>query len=131
MGVYKPNGELTWITVNSQPLFRPHELTPYAVVTSFSDITARRRAEEELRRANDRLELAVRGSNIGISDNDMPDGDFWHGRRYFVNIWEQLGYERPEVWTGHETSMALLHPDDRAPLEEALRSYLAGETSKF
>jgi PAS domain S-box-containing protein len=131
MGVYKPNGELTWIAVNAQPLFRAQELTPYAVITSFSDITARRWAEEELRRANARLELAVRGSNIGISDNDMPDGDFRHGRRYFVNIWEQLGYERPDLPHAHETSMGLVHPDDCAPLEEAIRSYLAGETSKF
>src|SRR5262249_31940483 len=60
-----------------------------------------------------------------------PDGDFRHGRRYFVNIWEQLGYERPDLPNGHETSMALVHPDDRAPLEEAIRRYLAGETSKF
>src|SRR5262249_7897795 len=131
MGVYRPNGELTGIAVNAQPLFRAQEHTPYAVVTSFSDITGRRRAEEELRLANARLELAVRGSNIGISDNNMPDGDFRHGRRSFVNIWEQLGYERPDLPTDHETSMALVHPDDRAPLEEAMRSYLAGETSKF
>src|SRR5262249_50049071 len=106
MGVYKPNGELIWIAVNSQPLFRTHELTPYAVVTSFSDITARRRAEEELRLANARLELAVRGSNIGIWDNDMPDGDPRHGRVYFVNVWEQLGYERPDFPLDHEASMA-------------------------
>jgi PAS domain S-box-containing protein len=45
MGVHKPNGELTWISINSQPLFRPGETTPAGVVASFSDITERKRTE--------------------------------------------------------------------------------------
>jgi two-component system sensor histidine kinase/response regulator len=131
IGVYKPDGELTWIAVNSQPLFRTGGHTPYAVVDSFSDITARRRAEEELRLANARLELAVRGSKIGIWEVDTPDGDVRHVRRYYVNVWEQLGYERPDFPTDRETAMAPVHPDDRALIEEAARRYLAGETSTY
>lgn len=49
VGVEKPDGTLAWISVNSQPLFRPNEPMPYAVVASFSDITERKRIEEELR----------------------------------------------------------------------------------
>jgi len=33
--------------------------------------------------------------------------------------------------TDHETGMVLVHPDDRAPLEAAMRRYLAGETGEF
>jgi PAS domain S-box-containing protein len=95
------------------------------------DITPRKQAEEELRHVNTRLELAVRGSNIGIWDIDMPDGDFRHGRGYSVNIWEQLGYERPDSPFDHETAIAPSHPDDRTLQEEAARRYLAGETSKY
>jgi hypothetical protein len=35
MGVHKPNGELTWISVNSQPLFHGNETSPHAIVASF------------------------------------------------------------------------------------------------
>ncbi|HEY9604687.1 MAG TPA: PAS domain S-box protein [Allocoleopsis sp.] len=45
MGIHKSDGTLTWILVNSQPLFRPGETQPNAVVTSFSDITERKQAE--------------------------------------------------------------------------------------
>lgn len=48
MGVHKPNGELTWILINSEPLFLPGETIPHAVVTSFSDITQRKQAEETI-----------------------------------------------------------------------------------
>jgi PAS domain S-box-containing protein len=104
------------------------------VVLVFRDVSQRRRAEEGklLRRVSTRLELAVRGSNIGIWDNDRPDGDPGHGRVYYVNCWEQLGYERPDDFPlEHELGMAVVHPDDRAAVEEAIRSYLAGETSRF
>jgi len=43
MGIHKPDGTLTWISINSQPLKRPNETTPYAVVASFEDITDRKR----------------------------------------------------------------------------------------
>ena len=57
MGVHKPNGELTWIAVNSAPLFRVGESTPHAVVTTFDDITVRRNyestAQKQLAELND------------------------------------------------------------------------------
>jgi PAS domain S-box-containing protein len=48
MGIYKPDGDLTWISINSQPLCDDHGQV-YAAVASFHDITARRNAERELR----------------------------------------------------------------------------------
>ena len=41
MGVHKPDGTLTWLSVNARPLVRSGATTPYAVVSSFSDITER------------------------------------------------------------------------------------------
>ncbi|MBD2628627.1 ATP-binding protein [Trichormus variabilis] len=39
MGIYQPTGELVWLLLNSQPLFQANKTTPYAVVTTFTDIT--------------------------------------------------------------------------------------------
>jgi eukaryotic-like serine/threonine-protein kinase len=64
MGVEKPNGEPTWIWINSQPLFRPGELAPYAVVASFEDITDRKRTEELLKRTAEELERVKRDRGV-------------------------------------------------------------------
>lgn len=49
MGICKADQTLTWISINSQPLFHPHQSIPYAVVTTFADITEQKRAEKMLR----------------------------------------------------------------------------------
>jgi PAS domain S-box-containing protein len=55
MGVHKPDGTLTWITVNAQPLFQPDGRTLAGVVASFEDITDRKRTEELLRQTAEQL----------------------------------------------------------------------------
>ncbi|MEH2352709.1 diguanylate cyclase domain-containing protein [Nostoc sp.] len=54
MGVHKPDGSLTWISINSQPLFESDESKPSAVVTSFTDITDRKQAQIALQQQTER-----------------------------------------------------------------------------
>lgn len=58
LGVYKP--ELIWIIVNSRPIYRAGETMPFSTVISFSDITKRKRMEDDLRRAKEAAESATR-----------------------------------------------------------------------
>ncbi|MBW3585580.1 MAG: diguanylate cyclase, partial [Cyanobacteria bacterium 0813] len=57
MGIHKSDKTLTWISMNSQPLFHLNQSQPYAVVTTFADITERKRAEDMLRHRADRERL--------------------------------------------------------------------------
>jgi Domain of unknown function (DUF4118) len=50
----------------------------------------RRRAEEELRQVNARLDLAVRGSNLAIWECDVPDGRIEDSHLTLSNVWESL-----------------------------------------
>lgn len=52
VGVHRPDGQLCWILVNSQPLVRSGEHAPHAVISSFSDITSLKEAEAHLRHAS-------------------------------------------------------------------------------
>jgi PAS domain S-box-containing protein len=48
MGLLIPDGKQIWITLNTQPMYRPTDPHPYGVVASFTDITEKRRAEAAL-----------------------------------------------------------------------------------
>jgi hypothetical protein len=58
MGVHKPNGELTWISINSGPIFEADGVTLAGVAVSFSDITGRKQTQEALKRTAAELERA-------------------------------------------------------------------------
>lgn len=59
-GVRRPDGTITWISVNSAPVFLPNQERPTGAVSTFTDITEARRQQEllltEMVRTN---ELAV------------------------------------------------------------------------
>jgi len=62
MGVYKLNGSLTWISVNAQPMFHLSEAQPYAVVTSFTDVTDLKQTELALRESEARFQTFMNNS---------------------------------------------------------------------
>jgi PAS domain S-box-containing protein len=95
------------------------------------DITRQKQAEEELRKANDRLAVAVRGSNVGVWENDLAGGDWRTGRLLCTNIMEPLGYPAPESAIDYQTVAASIHPDDRERVERCVRAYFAGETPEY
>ncbi len=48
VGAHRPDGTLVWLSMNSQPLVPDGESGPYAVVTTFRDVTERKRTEAAL-----------------------------------------------------------------------------------
>jgi PAS domain S-box-containing protein len=95
------------------------------------DITERKRVNQALRQANARLDLAVRGSSVGIWENDMGGGDYRSGQLYCINIMEQLGYPAPEDTIDYTAIMAPTPAEDRVRVEAAVRAYFAGETPDY
>ncbi len=55
VGIHRPDGSLVWVSINSQPLVADGETAPYAVVTTFHDITELKRAEQAMRGLNREL----------------------------------------------------------------------------
>jgi len=106
MGVHKPGGELAWISINSQPLLRPGEAKPYAVVASFYDITERKWAEAALRESEERYRLLAENSLDLIELIDL-DGNVMYASpsHYYV-----IGYTPNELV--YQNLFSFVHPDD-------------------
>jgi PAS domain S-box-containing protein len=104
------------------------------VVLVFRDVTQRRRADEAeaLGRANARLEMAVRGSNLAIWECDMPDGIIENSHPTFINVWESLGYDPPTSPTDFASAFAVMvHPDDHERARRESQEYLASDRRDY
>jgi PAS domain S-box-containing protein len=107
------------------------------VVLVFRDNAQRRMAEEAagLRIANERLQLALRGSSVGMFDADLSqDPTSPVGANYTFNFWEPLGYEETGASAGVVSARfhpERWHPEDRSMVREALEAHLAGRSEQY
>ncbi len=135
MGVERPANGRVWLSVNSRPLVHAGEDHPYAVVTSFVDISDIKAAELANRLYRDVLERAARA--IVVTDMDARIDNvnsafvallgysreecignragFYrsnrHDRAFFQQLWQSLkehGEWQGEVWNRRKTGEAIL-----------------------
>ncbi len=60
VGLTRPSGLISWLSINSRPLFRGEDQELYGVVVSFTEITERKLTEETIRREVEAKELERR-----------------------------------------------------------------------
>lgn len=92
MGIQKPNGTRAWLSVNSQPLFHHGERVPYAVVTSFFDLTERKQFEDQraqqfrdTERARSQTRAILDATSEGMT-LVSPDGTFLIVNQRFAEL---------------------------------------------
>ncbi|GGC60684.1 EAL domain-containing protein [Undibacterium terreum] len=82
------------------------------------------RLQAQLRQSEERLSLGFEGSNAGLWDWDIIKGDVYYSP--WIN--QQLGYSAAEISSSPTAFVGLIHPDDRAMAQEALRRHLVANT---
>ncbi|MCB9853652.1 MAG: CHASE domain-containing protein [Phycisphaerales bacterium] len=119
------DGALFWVDAIIAP-FKDADGRIERFVSISHDITERKRSEESLRRATDRLALAVRAGGVGIWDYDVVNNRL---------VWDDQMYRlygiSPDQFDGvYEAWCAGVHPEDRQRGDEEIRNALAG-TKEF
>jgi two-component system, cell cycle sensor histidine kinase and response regulator CckA len=80
------------------------------------DITEHKRAEEAVRRSEERLRQAVRVSNLGIFDHDhRTETVYWSPEERAIHGWEAERAPTVDEFVG------MLHPEDRERIAAAIR----------
>ncbi|MBX6741159.1 MAG: PAS domain-containing protein [Acetobacteraceae bacterium] len=91
------------------------------------DITRRRRAEMELAAANARLEVALRGADLGSWQWDARTGVLEVSARWAA----MLGLELPATGLRVRDWEAMVHPEDLPATRAALNAHLAGASDSY
>jgi PAS domain S-box-containing protein len=114
------DGETIWVEQITQTLMEHDRVVGYQSIGR--DITERKTAEEALRVSEERLELALRGADLGFWDVDLQTGEQIHDQRWA----DMLGYSAEELEPHISTWKNLVHPDDLPKVEKVLKAHLEG-----
>jgi PAS domain S-box-containing protein len=126
--VHDAAGDFHWLRVHGMCV-RSTDGRPLRIAGSVSDIDARKRAEQALRRSEERYQLAVDGSNEGLWDWDL-EGDLLFlspraQRLVLASAGEPLRPRRE--WLVR----IAYHPDDLPQVRRAIAAHLRGATPHF
>jgi PAS domain S-box-containing protein len=122
--VLRPDSTVRWVRATGRMFFAREDgdrPTPVRMVGTLQDVTERREAEEALRESEQRFRLALEGGGMGTFEwNLATDAVLIDGREA-----ELLGRPPEEVVSGEEF-FRNVHPEDVAPLREAVSFAMQG-----
>jgi PAS domain S-box-containing protein len=102
-----PDGSVRWLAARWQA-FKNAAGEPIRLMGINIDVTDRKRMEEELRKSEERLRLAIKATNDAIWDIDLKAGTVSWNDTYSVH------YGRPESADSWQFWIDRIHPGDRA-----------------
>jgi diguanylate cyclase (GGDEF)-like protein/PAS domain S-box-containing protein len=115
----RADGHTVWASL-SVSLVRNSEGEPLYFVAQIQDVTARKDAEEALRRSEGSLAAAQRLAQLGSWALDLETGEmYWSDELYRI-----LGFEPREVVPSYEHFFDSVHPEDKERVENVVREGL-------
>ncbi|MFB2938063.1 PAS domain-containing protein [Aerosakkonemataceae cyanobacterium BLCC-F154] len=98
-----------------------------AVATQLGSHIQRKKTAAALQLSEERLNLAIAASNLGLWDWNISTGEI-----YFNSYWKQmLEYEETEIEGNYTAFEELVHPEDLPQILQILSEHLAGSTDFY
>ena len=85
-------------------------------------------AKEELRESQERLQLVLDATSDGFFDWNLKMNSIFFKS---PDVYTMLGYENNEFYSGYDSYMKLVHPEDRSKAEKIIEDYFAGKKTHF
>lgn len=96
----------------------------YAV---YDDITARKRKDKEIKEIKERLELAIKGANVGVWDWNFKTDEL----DFNQNWANMLGYDIEELENNIKTWRNLVYNGDKENIDTSLKDHFKGEKEYY
>jgi PAS domain S-box-containing protein len=119
------SGKEIWLGQRVQLILENGRIVGFHAVAR--DITNRRRADEALRKSEERYVLATNVARVGVWDWNVQTNEFHLDQ----NIKAILGYSDAEIPNNLEVWSGYVHPDDKQPVMEAFQDHIDGKIPEF
>ena len=84
----------------------------------------RRRVEGQLKLTDERLNLALDSTQVGVYEWNVATGDVI----YSPSVWTSIGYDPAKMSPTADAWAEIMHPDDVAGFRESVQAHFRGET---
>ncbi|MCK9209692.1 MAG: PAS domain S-box protein [Ignavibacteriaceae bacterium] len=121
-----PSGEKIWLRTSKVPL-TDFDGNTIGVLGTYEDITEHKRAEEKLRKSEERLRITLEETQIGTFDWDLMNDVFYVSPTYYT----MLGYKPKDGPADRDEWLNRAHPDDKDVVAEKIRDVINGSESKY
>ena len=122
--VRRRDGTVIWISENARAI-RDDQKALQGFEGTVVEVTARKQAEEALRKSEERYALAALGANDALWDWDVPADRFYVSDRWA----EMIGFQPSELGPRPADWMTRVHPDDRRRLLLQISEHFKGAVS--
>lgn len=98
------------------------DLLDRMILLAIEDVTERVRAEEALRKSEERFQIVARATNDVIRDWDLLTGRVWWNQSFYSTF----GYSDEEIEPALESWTGRIHPDDLERVNRSIRNFIDG-----
>ncbi|MEF3168374.1 MAG: PAS domain S-box protein [Deltaproteobacteria bacterium] len=120
------NGDVVWV-LNYTTILRDEAGNITYYLSYLVDITEWKKSEEALRVSKERLDLVLKGAELGMWDWHIPSGKIVINERWA----EMLGYTPEEIEPKLSSWEKLVHPDDLENVKAILTDHMEGRSPIF
>ena len=92
-----------------------------------TDITDKKQVEQALKLSQERYSLAINAGGVGVWEWNLSQNTLFAD----AALRRMLGYRNQDLLNKFQDLIELIHPDDRDPFTEKMRSYLSGIEPNF
>jgi len=117
----RKDGSLVDISISIAPLPGSKPMMT-GIVAVVADISDRKKAEEALRKSEERFHLATRATNDAVWDWDLVTNAIWWNE----NLQTLFGYKPQEIEPGIESWTNRIHPEDKERVLSGIHNVIAG-----
>ncbi|MFA7566505.1 MAG: PAS domain S-box protein [Alkalispirochaeta sp.] len=97
------------------------------VYAAARDVTDELSALSKVAKNEERLNLALKNTNIGVWDWDITTGYVWFSEEWYT----MLGFVKDDISNSFDAWRNLWHPDDAERIERVIDEYQAGIRSRY